>query len=1058
MRAILYLLLLLLPQLASGQPGVISGKVQNHEYKPLSNVNIRAVLSGASDVTDAGGNFSLKISGNDTLLVTAVGYETIRYPLSASSNPIITLQPNVRSLQGVQVNTGYQTRPKERLTGSFATIDNKLFNQQVSTDILSRLEAITNGLTVTGKATGQGQIRIRGISTINGNRDPLIIVDNFPYEGSISNINPNDVESITVLKDAAAASIWGARAGNGVIVITTKKGRFSQPVTIDFNTNVTITDKPDLFYQPIIPSTDIVDMELFLFNRQYRFSDTGSIARPPFSPAYEILFKRRNGQITPDDSARLIDGLRSNDLRRDYLDHVYKKAISQQYAISLRGGSGKTAWLFSTGYDRNIGNLDEQYQRINLRFENNYMLLKNLQITTGIYVTEGRTKSGKTGYQELTSPAGVQPYIRLSDENGNALSFATKYRQTYLDTAGGGKLLDWNYYPLTDYRYVNRKNDLHDIIASFGLQYKLNPALSLDIKYQYQRQAGKSATLYDKNSFYARDLINTYSQLNRTTGTVTYIVPNGAIYDLMQSEQTAQAARGQINFSKQWGNHDVVAITGTEVRQIKNESNGGRTYGYNHDILTYTPVDYVTMYPGFVENNMTVVPNGQSFSATNNRFVSYYSNAAYTYLSRYTVSASGRRDGSNILGASTNNKWKPLWSAGAAWNISRENFYKIDLVTDLKIRATYGYSGNMDASQTAVTVIGYLGNSPYTGTPYTIVSRFYNPELRWEKVAMLNLGVDFRIKGSRISGSIEYYRKRATDLLGEVPIDYTAGLNRMTIVKNVAKMKGQGWDIQLNTINLQTKNLEWRSTLNFSTTKDRIIDYYSTASATNIAQGIGLAGIKDRPVSGIYSYRWAGLDPSTGDPRGIAAGSVSKDYVTLTGNSLKFDDIVYNGLAFPTVFGALGNTISWRHFSLSTVFTYKFGFYFKRPSVNYSGLISSGSGHADYLKRWLKPGDEQYTEVPSFIYPNNSSRNIFYSNAEILVEKGDHIRWQYVNISYEFTRQAYSRLPFQSLQLYAYLNNPGIVWRANKHKIDPEYVNSIYPPSRSLSIGARINF
>ncbi|NCU05750.1 MAG: SusC/RagA family TonB-linked outer membrane protein, partial [Chitinophagaceae bacterium] len=386
-------------------------------------------------------------------------------------------------------------------------------------------------------------------------------------------------------------------------------------------------------------------------------------------------------------------------------------------------------------------------------------------------------------------------------------------------------------------------------------------------------------------------------------------------------------------------------------------------------------------------------------------------------------------------------------------------FYTVAWLPDLRVRATYGYSGNMDPSQTAQTIIAYLGNSPYTGSPIAIVTGFYNPDLRWEKTRMMNFGVDFKAMTGRISGSIEYYRKKSTDLFGAVPIDYTAGLNVMTITKNVASITGSGWDVVLNTINIQQKNFRWQTNINFNANKDAIDEYYSTTNATNLVLGFGVAGIKGRPVTGVYSYPWAGLNPATGDPMGYLDGQVSSNYNLLTGSSLTFDQIRYNGPVFPTVFGSLGNTFSWKQLSLSVVLLYKFGHYFKRPSVNYGSLIATANGHADYLNRWQKPGDELTTNVPSFTYPNPSgNRDAFYLNAETLVEKGDNIRIQYVNISYEILRRNKTSFPFQSINIYAVANNLGIIWRANKYKIDPDFYNAVSPPAKSISLGFRITF
>ncbi|MBZ4190449.1 SusC/RagA family TonB-linked outer membrane protein [Niabella beijingensis] len=1038
--------------LAQGQK-TATGVIKNKEGERLHGVTVHSSISQTQ--TGVQGDFAITVQPMDTLWITAIGYKEVRLPVHPGDNLFVMLEPEDHIMENVEVSTGYQTLPRERVTGSFDVISNTRFNQQVSRDVLSRLEATANGLNALHQRNRSSTLQIRGLSTINGVKDVLIILDNFPYEGDINNINPNDVESITLLKDAAAASIWGARAGNGVIVITTKKGPADQPMRIEFNTNITVDEKPDLYYQPEVPATDIVDLELYLFQQQYRFSDTSNKNRPPFSPVYETLFRRRNGLISAADSATLIDGFRKDTYREDFSRYMYRKALAQQYALTLRGGNTKTTWLLSGGYDKRISELDAPSERITLRFDNTYKPVKNLVVAAAAYLSSNTSGSGRTGYGGFTNLSGSRPYLRLADDTGNPVAFANKYRQPYLDTAGGGYLMNWNYYPLTEHRYVHEKESVLDVNTNLGISYQVQPWLSADVRYQHQVQQSKDRTLYDEESFYTRDLINYYSQVDRSSGTVTYALPPGAILNTSQATLTAQALRGQLSFLKTWAKQRLAMLAGAEVRQVKNEGSENRTYGYNDDILTTTPVDYVTRFPTYIRGTKALISNGEGFSSTLNRYISYYGNLAYTYKDKYTVTASARKDGSNILGATTNNKWKPLWSAGLAWDLSRERFYKIKKLSYLRLRGTYGYSGNMDPSQSAVTTITYLGSSYFSGQPVAIVSRFYNPLLRWEKVGMLNLGIDFAFNDRRVSGSIEYYRKYAADLLGPVPVDYTWGLDVNTLTRNVAKMKGRGWDLMLNTVTLKSSALEWNTTLNLSMSKDAVTDYYAVSNAGTIVAGQGVAGVKGNPVRSVYAYRWAGLN-NQGDPQGYYQGKLSKDYVALTSASLPVEDLHYRGPANPVWFGNLGNTISWKGFSLSTAILYKFGYYFKRPSIIYSGLISSGNGHADYQKRWQKPGDELHTNVPSFAYPDVASRTNFYLNSDVLVEKGDHIRWQYVNLAYDFTKQLLPRLPFSAVQLYCYVNNLGILWRANRQGIDPEYVSSTFLPPRSYSLGLRM--
>jgi hypothetical protein len=337
------------------------------------------------------------------------------------------------------------------------------------------------------------------------------------------------------------------------------------------------------------------------------------------------------------------------------------------------------------------------------------------------------------------------------------------------------------------------------------------------------------------------------------------------------------------------------------------------------------------------------------------------------------------------------------------------------------------------------------------------ISQYANPDLRWEKVAMLNVGVDFRAFNNRVQGSVEYYRKKAKDLFGNAPVDYTVvPVNRLD--KNVASMKGTGWDITLNTINID-KAFVWTTNFNFSISKDKVIDYgLPNRQATSfLGGGVGISAVPGRPVYSVYSYKWAGLDPTTGDPMGYVNGKASKDYTFLTGASYLVDSLVYNGPAFPVVYGSVGNSFSYKGITITARLAYKFGYYFLRSSVHYLNLFASRQGHGDYALRWQKPGDEQFTNVPSMVYPAVSRREQFYSSASVLVEKADHIRFQYISIDYD-VKKAFKKLPVKNCNLYLNINNLGIIWRANKHGIDPDYRESAILPSKNYAVGIRTTF
>lgn len=1032
----------------------VRGVVVDEKGGPLVGATIKVKGTVKVTSTNAEGEFYLQgVDEKAVLVISYLGYEVMEIA-AAKDIGILKMTSAAGKLDEVEVvSTGYQNIPKERATGSFLVLNNDLLNQQYGTNILHRLESIANGYSLYRDQNGEERMMIRGMSTIQGVKSPLIVVDNFPYEGDINNINPNDVETITILKDAAAASIWGTKAGNGVIVITTKKGKFNQSLSVDLSANITLTDKPNLFYLKGISPSDFIEVEKMLFAKGFFKNQIDAFDKPALTPVVELLIRKDNGE---NGIEAFINSLKQIDIRNEYDKYMYQKAINQQYAISLSGGSSNMNWLFSSGYDRNISELDAKYNRLNIRYTNTFKPIKNLSIITGIYYTQTKSDSGKPAYGSISTSSGdLYPYARFADTDGIPLPVMKGHRQTYIDAPENSKLLDWNYYPLEDYKQTQRANNLQNIVANFGLNYNFLQNFAIDLKYQYERQSTEGSSKYGLDSYFTRDLINTYSSIDKATGKIINNIPQGSIKDLSDDVFEAQQFRGQLNYDQAWGKHRILAIAGGEIRHGRTTGNSHRIYGYNDDLLTYGNADFTKPYPTWITGGEIFIPNNTGFTDWLNRFVSVYSNAAYSYKDKYTFSASARRDASNLFGVNTNDKWTPLWSAGASWEISKEPFYNSIQLPYLKLRMTYGYSGNVDQGRTAVTTMQYVDNSPYTLSPYARFSNYANPDLKWERVATLNFGLDFKIKKDVLSGSIEYYEKKGADLFGTFPVDYT-GIPDFTVTRNLAFMKAKGVDVVLKVKNLD-RSIKWTTDLNFNFYKDVVTRYYQRTmqGSTFLNGGAQFAGVVGKPVYSVFSYQWAGLDHETGDPMGYFKGQISKDYTSLTGAATSVNDLKYNGPAMPIFSGSLGNTFKWNRLFLTFRVTGKFGYYFKKNSINYTSLFANRIGHSDYTGRWQKSGDENITNIPSLVYPANSSRDSFYKNSSILVDKGDHIRLQYITLGYEVNNK---ELPFKRLNLNFNINNVGILWRSNNNHLDPDYYAGNLPAATSFSLGIKGSF
>ncbi len=1033
---------------------MMSGTVTDSDGTPLAGATVLVNGTRQGVTTDEEGRFLLdRMQAEVVLSVSYAGYVKQELKWNGRSPLQIRLEKDIINMAGVSiVSTGYQELPRERATGSFAKLDNDILNRKVSTGILDRLDGITSGLLFDKRDPAAPKMQIRGLYTLTATiAQPLIVVDNFPYEGDIDDINPNDVENITILKDAAAASIWGAKAGNGVIVITTKKGRFNQAPRVSFNTNLTFINKPDLYQLPLIPSSDFIDLEKFLFDQGAYNGVLNSRNRPPVTPVVEILAKQRSGQLTEAEANAAIDALRSQDVRNDFLRYVYRQGVNQQYAVNVNGGTRKLKYYFSTGYDRDLYNLvGNNYQRVSIRSDVAWQATKRLQLQLNAQYTRHNNDNNSQGaFADNNYKLGsrvLPPYSSLADGKGNPLPLDNRYRGGYTDTAGNGQLMDWKYRPLQEMAENDNTSRTNIIIAGIGAKYDISNTLTAEVKYQYQHSDEGIRQYHNEQTYFTRDLVNRFTQIRNDS--VIYIVPKGPIVDQSTSRTDVHTVRAQLDWDKAWGaRNKITAVAGTELRDAHTQGNIYRQYSGNVNLVTAYP-----LYPGGISN----IPANNDFTDQMDRFVSLYMNAAYTYNNTYTLSASARKDASNLFGVNTNRKGIPLWSAGLAWKASNQDFYHLAWLPYLNVRVTYGSSGNVNNSISALTTL-YRNDPSYqfTNLPSADIRYLANPDLRWEKVNTLNAGLDFALKENILGGSVEYYRKRSVDVIGLQMLDPTTGLG--AAFTNSADINGQGLDIQLNLQPVNRGGFKWQATLQFNYVMYELTRYLLPPTTNGyVSTGANLFPIVGRNPYSLVSYRWAGLDPATGDPRGYINKQVSNDYAALVQTPLS--DQVVDGPALPPFFGNMLNTFSWKGLSLSTNITYRLGYYFRRNTIAYGSLFSTGNGHSDYLKRWQKPGDEQFTNVPSMIYPNPSvARDQFYTSSEITVEKGDHIRLDDIRLSYNFNKRADSRLFFNRLQLYTYITNLHVlIWKANKAGLDPDAPSGL-PLPRSISIGCRID-
>lgn len=1046
----------------------VHGRVVNEKGEPVVGATVQ--VRGEKDkgtTTDDYGYFILKgVDENATVVISAVNIETFEVKVNGKTD-LVTLKAKTKIISSdeVKVNTGYQILKPNEVTGSVEIISRKQLDQRIETNLFNKLEGITNGLVFNKDPnTGLNKLRIRGESTIFGYQDPLLVIDNFPYPiQNINDINPNDVESVTILKDAAAASIYGARAGNGVIVITTKSGKVNQPLRLSITSNITITGKPELFYTPRLSPSQIIDEEISQFAMGHYNGLLSDINKGAVPPVVEILNNRSLGLISAADSAAQIDALRKNDWRNEALKDLYRKTVSQQYQMNLSGGSSKVNYYFSAGYDQSLsGLIGNQNNRITLSNRTVYRPFKKFEFNISLNYNE--QKSVSNGISE-TQISNLYPYMKFADDNGNPLPIP-QHRITWEDTIVNHGFVDMKYYPLNERNYASTISKQFNTRFLTQLQYTILRGLNISGSYQYYRSGNRLKNVLSEQNYFIRNNFNRFAIVSSQGDYTGTNYPFGGQLNLVSSDQLGHSGRFQIDYSQKWINHSVLAIAGYEVQETKTEGSSSKFYGYDDFNGSYVIPDYTTFYPTYVGE--TQVGTAQIGPVANNvspyrldRFRSYYANATYSYKNRYNFYANARLDQANIFGVQTNRKGTPLWSIGGRWEINKEKFYagKVsDLVPELSLRITYGYQGNISPTAVAATTIRYDGNANYTGLPFAVIQNYPNPELRWEKIGQMNVGLKFVGKNNVVSGSIEYFRKNGKDMLGNSPVDPTTGIS--TMLGNFSDISSKGLDILLTTKNID-REFKWITTFIFNYAAEKVtrydIEFGPSSTTTSYFVPTPIVGY---PLYSVFSYHWGGLDPTNGNPRIVLHDTLNQSYTFATQSQIKMGDLKFNGRYNPPFAGSLTNSFSWKSIGLTFNITYKMGHYFRRSSINYADFLNDWRyGHSDYALRWQRPGDEQNTNVPSSIYPQtNGIRDQYYLQSDILVEKADHIRLQFVDLNYSFNNRLLKKLKMQNLTFHFYASNLGILWRANDKKIDPDYPYLDYPPSRSFSLGINATF
>lgn len=1058
------------------QKVTVSGKVVDENGVSLLGVTIVEQGTTNGVATDFDGNYTIAVKNNAVLEFSFIGFksQTLNVAdLSFFSNVNITLKEDINALDEV-VLTGYQTLSKERTAGSFAKADVQQIQQRPSSiNIIDRLAGQVAGLNIVPGSEG-ATFEIRGRSTVFfGNDNPLIIVDGFPLtdQRNFNSINPEDVESITVLKDASASSIWGARASNGVVVVVTKTGNKNKKMTVDFSSFVEFENKVDLDDMNWMSTSDEIDLDLEAIEKGIIDPESLIFGNSSINDLHLAHIYRAG--VSPDGNVwsqntfdNFIAELRTRNINKEWEKYLLRSAVRKTYNLSLSGGGERNSFYASLAYtdklEQSIGNKNDQFS-VNIR--NVFDFNDKLSFTTGITtVLRNQTLNSldpndpqrrfqlPDAYSNVLMAGFAQPYDRLIDDNG-------QYVQKYYNwnpwvsqerEAIVGSPHTYNY--LQEQRNLDMGATLLDVRGYIKIDYELLEGLKLNGSFSYERNTNDIDQFRSMNLPSHRNMINDHYTFDSDLGAYRYQIPEGINYAQSRQYNKGWVGRLSATWDKTWQDHELTVFGGSEYNRRFTETIFNRQFGFDKQTVQYEPVEELSLVSYAIRDwnggRQTDFSRRNMFSVTNadNRFVSYFSNMAYTYNKKYTINGSFRIDQANIWGSSPDHRYKPLWSVGGAWDIDKESFLEnTNWINRLKLRATYGLGGNSVFNASPYPIARTRNISwgySYNGL---VLSQPGNPDLRWEETATTDFGLDFAFLDNRLTGSIDYYTKKSKDILSRRQVDPTTGFRSATV--NYANIENKGYELVLNADIIRNQDFTWNVRANFNYNKNILTNFKSETTRNAYNWALGAGADEGKPFFRQHSFRYAGLNDN-GEV--LLFDRNNNEVLWSDYQTLEVEDLKYEGGQTPTYYGGLSSTLSYKGIDLTVNLNYQGG-YVNRRSVNraWAGLGSGNNNdntfgnirtHQHWANRWMQPGDELVIDVPKIFSAaegkSTSFMHAIYNASTAHTFKGDYIRVQDIILGYTLPSQVMDRTFFKSLKFTMQVANP-YLWVANDFDIDP---------------------
>lgn len=1085
MRQLIILLLLVLAPCAWAQrviTGVVVEADSNNDPLPGATVSVSVPGSKAQAgaVTDYEGRFKLEVGAKVTsFTVRYLGYQTEEVRLvDGQTHYNIQLKPNTRTVNEVVV-TGYQKIDRRKLTAAVTKVDISTEKVGAVKSIDQALSGQIAGLAAVASSGAPGapvKIRIRGTASLNGSQEPLWVLDGMPLEGtdipsmddlkdidniyqtSIAGINPADIDNITVLKDAAATAIYGARAANGVIVITTKRGREGQPA-VTYSAKLTYSPRTNLSRLNMLTADEKVNLELELLKGNYTYREgKGGVAQILNALGETAAYKAGGFSALSADAQNQINALRN--INTNWNEILFRPVTNQEHNISLAGGSERADYYTSLGYYDEMGTVrGVSNSRFNVTLKTNYHVNKMLKLGASMFANRRKQRSYLTDTNGFTNPVY---YSRLANPYFEPFAADGSYRYDTNIQGREDSSLDFNIFEERANTSNNRTD--HSLMLILDAELKLSSSLKLTTQFGYQ-QDGYSLDRYAGENTYAMRKEKLFATYTYPDGKRTFL-PTGGMHKQTEAHSSQWTWKAMAEYAHRFNKvHDLEVMAGTEVRRLKSSSLYSAAYGYDARTLTTQPVLFPTedlgrQYPLHRE------------TFQENAYVSWFATGSYTLMARYTLGASVRWDGSDVFGVAKKYRFLPLYSVSGLWRVSNEPFLRnssaAKWMDNLALRLSYGLQGNIDKNTSPYLIGTFNRTTVLPGNVETVITAETapNPNLRWEKTSNVNLGLDLSLLDNAINVSADYYYRKSTDLIGTRMLPLETGFSSTII--NWASMQNEGLEVALTTRNIRTKHFTWHTNLNLGFNSNRVL-------RETVAENSTYPGREGYPVGAIFAYRTAGLDSDgyplflTNDGQKVTAQQLLKlnshGASTLTAEQQRAQ-YQYMGTIDPKVSGGFINTFDYKDWQLGVNFIFNLGMKVRvQPSYSPANYDRGLNTNRDILQRWTTSNTSgtfatlmtSGTRAPEYI--RYSEFNL-YSMLDTWVRNNSYCRLQSLRLAYKLPKTWLSKVGIRTASLSAEARNLFVVASNYDNYLDPETMGNPFaqPLAKSFVFGLNVQF